>query len=69
MGMSLQLREMSKTIVVTDDILLDLINGVINPYDFLTDESADKVQKALEMLDDFEALLIREGILDYMENT
>jgi hypothetical protein len=55
--------------VVTDDILLDLINGVINPYDFLTDESADKVQKALEMLDDFEALLIREGILDYMENT
>lgn len=64
--MALELKETSKQYLISDDMIADLFNGHVHPDDYLEWDSAEKVYRAMEIIEDFEQLLLNKGILEYM---
>ena len=61
-----KLKPKFKPLVITDEPWYDLTSGgYINPSDFLVPEDALKVNRAIDVIQDFLDFLEKEGILEY----
>ena len=65
--MKLKLKQASLPTVSTDDFYYDLfLGGYFKPEKFLDEESAKKVQEAIDIINEYENLLVENELIEEM---